>query len=80
MVMLHFPHEEDVTLNRPEVLFDPSVCDVTLSHKVLDLALLLENVFMLHSHGAVSTAHTEADLRYLGEACGRAAHRIKPHL
>jgi len=80
MVMLHFPHEEDVTLNRPEVLFDPSVCDVTLSHKVLDLALLLENVFMLHSHGAVSTAHTEADLRYLGEACGRAARRIKPYL
>jgi glutamate-1-semialdehyde 2,1-aminomutase len=80
MVMLHFPYQEDVSLDRPEVLFDPGVCDVILTHKVLDLALLLENVFMLHSHGAVSTAHTGADLDYLGEACRRVARRIKPYL
>ncbi len=80
MVMLHFPYDETVSLDRPEALFDPAVCDVTLTHKVLDLALLLENVFMLHSHGAASTAHTEADLRYLGEACRRVARRIKPYL
>ena len=80
MVMLHFPYQENVLLDRPEVLFDPAVCDVTLTHKVLDLALLLENVFMLHSHGAVSTAHTGADIDYLGEACRRVARRIKPYL
>jgi glutamate-1-semialdehyde 2,1-aminomutase len=80
MVMLHFPYEENIVLDRPEVLFDPAICDVTLTHRVLDLALLLENVFVLHSHGAVSTAHTEADLRYLGEACRRVARRIKPYL
>jgi glutamate-1-semialdehyde 2,1-aminomutase len=80
MAMLHFPHEENTPLNRPEDWFDPSVCDVTLSHKVLDLALLLENVFMLHSHGAVTTAHTEADVDLLGDACRQAARRIKPYL
>jgi len=47
---------------------------------VLDLALLLEGVFTLHAHGAVSTEHTEADIDFLGEACRRAARRIKPYL
>jgi glutamate-1-semialdehyde aminotransferase len=47
---------------------------------VLDLALLLENVFVMHSHGGLSTAHTEEDIDLLGEACSRAARRIKPHL
>jgi glutamate-1-semialdehyde 2,1-aminomutase len=80
MFMLHFPYEQDARLQRPEDWFNPAVCDITLSHEVLDLALLLEDVFMLHSHGGVSTAHTEADIEFLGEACRRAARRIKPYL
>jgi glutamate-1-semialdehyde 2,1-aminomutase len=80
MFMMHFPYRQDAELNRPEDWFDPSVCDVTLSHKVLDLALLLENVFMLHSHGAASMAHTEEDVDFLGEACRRVARRVKPYL
>jgi glutamate-1-semialdehyde aminotransferase len=80
MFMLHFPYQEDARLNRPEDWFDPSVCDMALSHRVLDLALLLEDVFMLHSHGGVSTAHTEADIEFLSQACRRAARRIKPYL
>lgn len=80
MAMLHFPYEPGVPLNRPEDLFDPSVCDVTLTTKVLDLALLLEDVFVLHSHGAVTAAHTEADIDRLDRACRRAARRIKPYL
>jgi len=80
MFMLHFPFKENMTLSKPSDWFDPMLCDVALSHKVLDLALLLENVFMLHSHGGVSTAHTEADIEFLAEACRRAARRIKPYL
>jgi len=80
LFMLHFPYQADARLSSPEDLFDPAVCDVTLSRKVLDLALLLEDVFMLHSHGGVSTAHTEADVAFLGETCRRAARRIKPYL
>jgi len=78
--MLHFPYKPETPLRRPENLLDPAVCDITLSHQVLDLALLLENVFMLHCHGGVSTAHTEEDIDLLGQACGRVARRIKPYL
>jgi hypothetical protein len=80
LFMLHFPYEEGACLDRPERWFDSTVCDTTLSHKVLDLALLVEDMFVLHSHGGVSTAHTEADIGLLGEACRRAARRIKPYL
>jgi glutamate-1-semialdehyde 2,1-aminomutase len=80
LFMLHFPYDEHAQLDRPEDWFDPSVCDLALTHKVLDVALLLEDVFMLHSHGGVSMAHTEADITFLGEACRRAARRVKPYL
>jgi glutamate-1-semialdehyde 2,1-aminomutase len=80
LFMFHFPYEEDARLKTPEDWMDPAVCDLTLSHQVMDLALLLENVFVLHSHGGVSTAHTEADMELLGAACRRVARRIKPYL
>jgi glutamate-1-semialdehyde 2,1-aminomutase len=80
MFMFHFPYEEDAQLNTPEDWMDPTVCDLTLSHQVMDLALLLEDVFVLHSHGGVSTAHAESDIELLGEACRRVARRIKPYL
>ena len=78
--MLHFPFEDDASPCKPEAWLDPSVCDITLSHKVLDLAFLLEDVFMLHSHGAVSTVHTEEDLQVLDQACRKVARRVKPFL
>jgi glutamate-1-semialdehyde 2,1-aminomutase len=80
MFMLHFPFKEDAQLSKPADWFDPARCDVALRSKVLDLALLLENVFMLHSHGSLSTAHTESDIEFLAAACRRAARRIKPYL
>jgi glutamate-1-semialdehyde 2,1-aminomutase len=80
MFMLHFPYQEGVRPTTPAECFNPAACDVTLAHKVLDLALLLEDVFFLHSHGALSTAHTEDDLEFLAGAIRRAARRIKPHL
>jgi glutamate-1-semialdehyde 2,1-aminomutase len=80
MFMMHFPYDRGARLDSPEEWFDPAVCDMTLSHKVIDLALLLEDVFLLHSHGAASTAHTEVDLAFFGEACQRAARRIRPYL
>jgi glutamate-1-semialdehyde 2,1-aminomutase len=80
MFMLHFPFDADARLDRPEDWQNPSKCDVELSHGVLDLALLLEDVFMMHSHGSLSTAHTEAEIEFLSDACGRVARRIKQHL
>ncbi|MBZ5497201.1 MAG: aminotransferase class III-fold pyridoxal phosphate-dependent enzyme [Acidobacteriia bacterium] len=74
---LHFPYREDTVLDRPEKLFDPSICDAELSAHVLPLALLLENVYFVHGHGAVSTAHTDEDMAFLELACQRAARRIR---
>jgi hypothetical protein len=52
----------------------------SLGDKALQLALLLENVHVVHGLGALSTAHTEDDIALLGEACHRVARRFKAHL
>jgi glutamate-1-semialdehyde 2,1-aminomutase len=78
--MPHFPRREDHCLFAPEDVFDPAVCHVRLSQEALQLALLLENVHVMHGHGAVSLAHTEADLEFLEAACRRVARRFKPYL
>jgi glutamate-1-semialdehyde 2,1-aminomutase len=80
MAILRFPYEEGAQLNRPEDVSNPAVCDVVLGEKALQLALLLEDVHVVPGHGAVSTAHTEADIDFLGEACRRVARRFKAHL
>jgi glutamate-1-semialdehyde 2,1-aminomutase len=80
MAILHFPYQEAASLDSPERVFDPTVCDVVLSHKVVELALLLEDVHFLEGHGAVTTAHTEEDIDFLSGACRRVARRIKPYL
>jgi len=77
--MLLFPREKDPQLMTPEEIFNPDVCDITLSCKVLQLALLLENVFTVHGLCSTTTAHTEQDIKFLGQACRRAAHRLKPY-
>jgi glutamate-1-semialdehyde aminotransferase len=80
MFMLHFPYREDACLGVLNDWHNPEVCDVELREHVLELALLLEDVYALAGHGAVSTAHTEADIDRLVDACRRAARRIKPYL
>lgn len=75
--MVHFPYEPDRVLRTPEDMFDPTVCDVVLTQDVLMLALLLEDVHVIHGHGAVSVAHTEADLAFLEDACRRVARRLR---
>ena len=77
---IHFPHQDDTPIDRPDVAFDQRVCDTTLCQRVVELALLLENVHMIRSHGAISTAHTEEDIEFLGQACRRVARRIRTSL
>jgi glutamate-1-semialdehyde 2,1-aminomutase len=78
--MLLFPYQQGRELTGPEETRNPAVCDITLSEKVLQLALLLEDVHVFHGLGSVTTAHTEADIDLLGEACRRVARRFKAHL
>jgi len=51
-----------------------------LRDHLFQLALLLEDVHVVHGGGAVRTAHTEQDLARLGEACQRVARRVKEYL
>ena len=78
--MLLFPYEEGLQLTTPEEVRNPSVCDITLSEKVLQLIFLLEDVYAVHGIGCTTAAHSEEDVRFLEEACRRAARRIKPYL
>lgn len=80
LAMLHFPYGKGTILRSPEDVNDPSKCDVVLSNKVLQTALLLENIHVVHGLGALSMAHTEGDIDFLKAACGAAAHRIKSYL
>lgn len=78
--MLVFPYEEGLELNTPEEIFNPLICDQVLSEKVIQLAMLLENVHVVHGLGSSTTVHSGDDLRFLGEAYRKVAKRIKPYL
>ena len=56
---IHFPHDERAGRDRPHELHDPELSDVQLGHKILHLAMLLEDVYVLYGCCAASTAHTE---------------------
>jgi glutamate-1-semialdehyde 2,1-aminomutase len=78
MGAVHFPYDPSTPCETPEQTRNPDSCDVTLSETVLQLALLLEDVFVMHGLGSVSAAHTADDISRLGEACRKAAQRIQP--
>jgi len=78
--MLVFPFETGLTLNTPEEIFDPSFCDQDLSDKVIQLAMLLENIYVVHGLGSTTTAHSSEDLRLLGDGFEKVARRIRPFL
>jgi glutamate-1-semialdehyde 2,1-aminomutase len=77
---LRFPYERGRLLESPDEVRNPEVCDDFLNEHVLRLALLLEDVHTVHGLGALSTAHTEEDIAFLGEAAQRAARRIRPYI
>ncbi len=77
LFMIHFPYDETAVLDRPDVVFDPTICDVELRNGVVGLALLLEGVHVVLAHGAAATVHTGSDVAFLKEACRRAARRIR---
>ncbi len=76
LTRVHFPYREGHKIIRAEDALDPEVCDVVLSEKVLRVAMLLEDVYIMNGLGSISTAHTEEDLCFLEEALKRVAHRL----
>jgi glutamate-1-semialdehyde 2,1-aminomutase len=77
LAALHFPIKPDVEIDSPDIVADPTCCMLEVREQVLKLALLLEDIYTMHGLGALSAAHTEADLEYLYDACERLAQRLK---
>ncbi|MEI6448984.1 MAG: aminotransferase class III-fold pyridoxal phosphate-dependent enzyme [Actinomycetes bacterium] len=77
---IHFPHDAATALVGPQVVLDPVYCNTLLSQRILQLALLLEDVYTLFGSCALGMAHSSADLERLGDACRAAARRIRPYL
>ncbi|MBE0528557.1 MAG: aminotransferase class III-fold pyridoxal phosphate-dependent enzyme, partial [Thermoleophilia bacterium] len=75
--MLVIPYKDKGLMDQPNEVLDPEKVDITLTEKVLKLAMLLEDVHIIHGLGALSTAHTEADIERVCGAFGRALDRIK---
>jgi glutamate-1-semialdehyde 2,1-aminomutase len=80
MGAVNFPRKEAIECCSPEQIRNPELCDVELSDTVLQLALLLEDVHVVHGFGSISAAHTDEDIDRLAVACRRVAGRIRPHL
>ena len=80
MAMPHFAFEPGHPLMSPDDVNDPAVCDHTVREQVFQLALLCEDVHVVHGLGAVSTAHTEKDIAQLAGALGRVARRLRPYM
>jgi glutamate-1-semialdehyde 2,1-aminomutase len=78
--MLVFPRREGHCPSTPEEIHDPEVCDVTLGNRIVHLALLLEDVHVMHGLGSLSSAHTEEDILRLDAACRRAARSLRAGL
>ncbi len=78
--LLAFPYQEGRELRAPTDVRDPAVCDVALGEQILQLAMLVHDVFTKHGLGAISTAHTEEDLDFLGQAYRQVARLIRQHL
>lgn len=74
---LVFPYDEDNPLTSPDDVLDPQKCNVEFVEQVLKVAMLLENVHIIHGLGAVSTAHTEGDIDRLCTAYAQALETIR---
>jgi glutamate-1-semialdehyde 2,1-aminomutase len=75
-----FPYDPGHVCRGPEDTLNPHVCDVELSNRVLQIALLLEDIHVIHGLGSICTAHSESDLSLIEQAFGRVAQRIKGSL
>ncbi len=76
LLSVNFPLREDLVLRSAEEALNPALCDLILREKVLKLGLLLHDVNVSHGLGAISTAHTDADLDRVIAAFAAVARRL----
>ena len=80
MFRVLFPRRPGYLPRYPDEIADPAVCDVELAGAPLQLALLLEDVHVMQGRGALSAAHTSADIEFLAQACRGAVRRLRQGL
>jgi len=76
LATIYFPERDDLSPRSAEDMTDPRLTDVRLREEGLKLGLLLHGVNVVHGLGALSTAHTDADLARVFEACDAFAKRL----
>jgi glutamate-1-semialdehyde 2,1-aminomutase len=76
LACINFPLREDHVPSSAEEWMDPQLNDVTLRERVLKLGLLLQDVYIVHGLGALSSRHSDEDLVHLFEACDVFAKRL----
>jgi hypothetical protein len=79
---LLFPYDDEADLTTPDQVLNPAVCDTALGLKVVQMALLVEDVYTAASLpiGSHTAAHTMDDVAFLAEKCRTVARRIKPYM
>lgn len=77
LIMIRFPNQDDIVLNKADIIFDPALCVCLLNRRVLELAFLLKNMHINHSRGTVSTARTEKVIFFLEQDCRRVVKKLK---
>jgi glutamate-1-semialdehyde 2,1-aminomutase len=71
--MVFFPYREGEKITSPEAGRNENLCDTVVGERLLQTALLLEDVHVVHGFGSISAAHSEDDVRKFIEACGKTA-------
>lgn len=74
---LVFPYDDSYSLDCPDEVLDPKLCDIDLSEKVMKLALLIDDIHIVHGLGVLTTAHSEMDIAKLCEGYHKAIRLIK---
>ena len=57
LAAVHFPYQAGILINHPDIASDPDTCNVVLRTEVLPLALILEDVHIITTHGALTIYH-----------------------
>ena len=78
-VGIHFLCQNLDKIDSPEQVWNPDISDFELREKIFKLAMLQEGINVFHGFGAISTAHSEADIQASLEAMEKIAKKWKKH-
>jgi glutamate-1-semialdehyde 2,1-aminomutase len=78
-VGIHFMNQEVDRIESPEQVWNPEVNDFELREKIFKLAMLQEGINVFHGYGAISAAHSSADIQASLDAMEKIAKKWKKY-